>query len=71
MLNKNPKIKNWHFKLSSPLVTRAFIQLEKHFTTPYYIATHNSIYVFSEQDSIMLALHGSNLQQYLDNLALQ
>jgi hypothetical protein len=25
--------------------------------------------VFSEQDSIMLALHGSNLQQYLDNLA--
>jgi hypothetical protein len=69
MLNKNPEIKHWHFKLSSPLVTRAFIQLEKHFTSPYYIVNHNSIYVFSEQDSIMLALHGSNLQQYLDNLA--
>jgi hypothetical protein len=68
MLNKNKEIKNWQFKLPAPLVTRAFIQLEKHFTSPYYIATHSSIYVFSEQDSIMLALHGSNLQQYLDNL---
>ena len=69
MLNKNPEIKHWHFKLPSSLVTRAYIQLEKHFTSPYYIPSHNSIYVFSEQDSIMLALHGSNLQQYLDNLA--
>ena len=68
MLNKNPEIKNWQFKLPSSLVTRAYIQLEKHFTSPYYIPSHNSIYVFSEQDSIMLALHGSNLQQYLDNL---
>ena len=68
MLNKNKEIKNWQFKLPTSLVTRAYIQLEKHFTSPYYIPTHNSIYVFSEQDSIMLALHGSNLQQYLDNL---
>jgi hypothetical protein len=43
--------------------------LEKHFTSPYYISGPKSIYVFSEQDSIMLALHGSNLQQYLDNLS--
>ena len=69
MLNKNKDIKHWHFKLPTSLVTRAYIQLEKHFTSPYYIPSHNSIYVFSEQDSIMLALHGSNLQQYLDNLA--
>ena len=45
-------------------------QLEKHFTSPYYIPTHQRIHVFGEQDSIMLALHGSNLQQYLDNLSL-
>jgi hypothetical protein len=70
MLNKNKDIKNWQFRLSSPLVTRAYIQLEKHFTSPYFIPTHTSIYVFGEQDSIMLALHGSNLQQYLDNLDL-
>ena len=69
MLNKNKDIKHWQFKLPASLVTRAYIQLEKHFTSPYYIPSHNSIYVFSEQDSIMLALHGSNLQQYLDNLA--
>jgi hypothetical protein len=69
MLNKNPEVKNWHFKLPTPLVTRAYIQLEKHFTSPYFISSNTGIYVFSEQDSIMLALHGSNLQQYLDNLA--
>jgi len=69
MLSKNKDIKSWQFKLPTPLVTRAYIQLEKHFTSPYFIPTHTSIYVFGEQDSIMLALHGSNLQQYLDNLA--
>jgi hypothetical protein len=69
MLNKNKEIKNWHFKLPTELVNRSYIQLEKHFTSPYYISGPKSIYVFSEQDSIMLALHGSNLQQYLDNLA--
>jgi hypothetical protein len=69
MLNKNKEIKNWQFKLPTELVNRSYIQLEKHFTNPYYISGPKSIYVFSEQDSIMLALHGSNLQQYLDNLA--
>jgi hypothetical protein len=68
MISKNKEVKNWLFKLPNPLVTRAYIQLEKYFTSPYYIPTHSSIYVFGEQDSIMLALHGSNLQQYLDNL---
>jgi len=68
MLNKAKEIKNWHFKLPTPLVTRAYIQLEKHFTSPYYLSGPSGIYVFDERDSIMLALHGSNLQQYLDNL---
>jgi hypothetical protein len=69
MLNQNKEIKNWHFRLPQPLVPRAYIQLEKHFTSPYYISGPKSVYVFDERDSIMLALHGSNLQQYLDNLA--
>jgi hypothetical protein len=69
MLSKNKEINNWYFKLPTELVNRSYIQLEKHFTSPYYISGPKSIYVFSEQDSIMLALHGSNLQQYLDNLA--
>ena len=70
MLSKNKDIKSWHFKLSTPLISRAFIQLEKHFKSPYFIHSHSSIYVFGEQDMIMLSLHGSNLQQYLDNLSL-
>lgn len=69
MLNKTKEIKNWHFKLPKELVNRSYIQLEKYFTNPYYIAGPKSIYVFDERDSIMLALHGSDLQQYLDNLA--
>ena len=69
MLNKNKEIKNWHFKLPTELVNRSYIQLEKHFKSPYYISGPKSIYVFDERDSIMLALHGSNLQQYLDNLS--
>lgn len=68
MLNKTKEIKNWHFKLPTELVNRSYIQLEKHFKSPYYISGLKSIYVFDERDSIMLALHGSNLQQYLDNL---
>ena len=68
MLNKTKEIKNWHFKLPTELVNRSYIQLEKHFKSPYYISGPKSIYVFDERDSIMLALHGSNLQQYLDNL---
>ena len=68
MLGKNKEIKSWQFKLPTELVTRAYIQLEKHFTSPYYIPNSKSIYVFGEQDMIMLSLHGSNLQQYLDNL---
>ena len=68
MLNKAKEIKNWHFKLPTELVNRSYIQLEKHFKSPYYISGLKSIYVFDERDSIMLALHGSNLQQYLDNL---
>jgi hypothetical protein len=69
MLNKTKEIKNWHFKLPTELVNRSYIQLEKHFKSPYYISGPKSIYVFDERDSIMLALHGSNLQQYLDNLS--
>lgn len=70
MLNKNKDIKSWQFKLPTELVSRAYIQLEKHFTSPYYIVGPKSIYVFGEQDVIMLSLHGNNLQQYLDNLDL-
>jgi hypothetical protein len=38
MLNKNKDIKNWHFKLPTELVNRSYIQLEKHFISPYYIS---------------------------------
>jgi hypothetical protein len=43
------------------------IQLERLFTAPYFIK-NTAIIVFSEQDAIMLQLHGGDLNTYLENL---
>ena len=47
--------------------SKHLIQLERLFTAPYFIK-NTAIIVFSEQDAVMLQLHGGNLNQYLDNL---
>jgi hypothetical protein len=43
--------------------------LERHFTGPYFIISPLAIVLFGETEVMMLALHGNNLQQYLDNLS--
>jgi hypothetical protein len=60
-------IPHWKFKLPKGLLPRTYLQLEKHFSSPYYIPSVDHIIVFNDRDSMMLALHGSDLQQYLDN----
>lgn len=57
----------WKFELTQGLLPKSYLQLEKHFNSPYYIPNVKTIIVFDERDSMMLALHGNNLQQYLDN----
>jgi len=61
------EVQHWPFKLPKNLLPRTYLQLERHFTSPYYIQNVNTIIVFSDRDSMMLALHGNDLQQYLDN----
>ena len=67
VLKACPNAPNWKFELSQGLLPKSYLQLERHFTSPYYIPNIKNIVVFSDRDSMMLALHGSNLQQYLDN----
>lgn len=59
---------NWQFKLESNVLAKTYLQMERHFASPYYI-TNRTVTVWGERESIMLALHGNNLQQYLDNLS--
>lgn len=67
VLKNCKEIPRWTFKLPKNLLPKTYLQLERHFTSPYYIQNINAITVFSETDSMMLALHGNDLQQYLDN----
>lgn len=49
------------------ILPKQMLQLEKLFTKPYYFSD-KFILVMSDQDAVMLQLHGGNLAQYLDNL---
>lgn len=60
-------VPHWKFDLVKGLLPKSYLQLEKHFNSPYFIKNIKTIVVFDERDSMMLALHGNNLQQYLDN----
>ena len=61
------RVPNWKFKLDRTFLPKTYLQLEKYFTAPYYIHGQQTIYVYGETEAMMLGLHGSNLQQYLDN----
>jgi hypothetical protein len=55
-------------KLDKPITPKILLQLERLLTEPYYIKDLLELWVHSEQDAIMLALHAGNLAAYLDNL---
>lgn len=61
------EVPRWKFDLTQGLLPKSYLQLERHFSSPYFIPNVKTIIVFDERDSMMLALHGNNLQQYLDN----
>ena len=62
--------KFYKFIMLEPFRPKTLLQMEKYFTEPYYIKDHKTIYIHSEQDAIMLALHSNDLQKYLDNLSV-
>ena len=63
-------VKFFKFELVHDIKPRTFIQLERWFKEPYYVQNRKTIHISSERDSMMLALHANNLQQYLDNQSL-
>lgn len=68
-VNKNTTIPSWSVHVPDPINGKQLVQLERVFTSPYFLAKLG-IWVYSEQDYIMLQLHSGNLGAYLDNLQL-
>jgi hypothetical protein len=64
-------IKFHNITLADPVRPKQMLQLERLLTSPYYLrqmSQNPAIFVSSEQDAIMLQLHGGDLNTYLDNL---
>ena len=59
----------YQIDLIEKILPRHLLQLERLVHSPYYIKSSQTLYVLSEQDAIMLQLHGGDLATYLDNLA--
>ena len=68
-IEKNSSIPSYTISLQDPVMGRQLIQLERMFTSPYYLKP-TSIVVVSEQDAVMLQLHAGDLKSYLNNQEL-
>ena len=60
-------VKFYKFKLEKDILPKTLVQLERYFTEPYYIMNNKTIIVAGDKEAMMLTLHASNLQAYLDN----
>lgn len=61
------KVPVFKFKTTEKYRPKTFVQLERFVTSPYYLLNAQTIVLFGESEAMMMALHGNNLQQYLDN----
>lgn len=66
-MNKHGTFNFVKFELANPILPKTLVQLERHFTAPYYIHNLSTIYCLGDTEILMLSLHANNLQQYLDN----
>lgn len=62
------KLQSYEFVLDEELTNHNLLQLERVFTSMYYLLKRQKIIVFDEQSALMLTLHGNNLKGYLDSL---
>ena len=67
-IKKHTKLKLHEIDLQEKIMPKQLLQLERLLHEPYYIHNLKKIYVFSEQDAVMLQLHGGDLVTYLNNL---
>jgi hypothetical protein len=59
------------YKFEIPSLTNLhLLQLDHQLASPYFIRNRKMIYLFGEQDAIMLSLHGNDLGRYLETLEL-
>jgi len=72
MLASQIDMKHYKFEIATMLTPKRLLQLERILAGPYFIKGKNtapkplSLYVFDEQDSIMLELYG-DFEKFLDN----
>ena len=66
-VTQNLKLQYYEFELDSPLKNKNLVQLERYFSSMYYIMP-KKIIVFDEDEATMLSLHSSDLPTYLDSL---
>jgi hypothetical protein len=62
------KIRYFSHDLSSAILPKTLLQLEKILEYPYYIPGVKKIIIFDERTSLTLTLYGNDLQCYLDNV---
>lgn len=67
-VRKYLKLKTYEFVLPVAITPKVLLQLERHIHYPYFVQNLSKIVVLDETTAIMLQLHGSNLETYLDNL---
>lgn len=67
-IKANLKIASYEFELSEEITNHNLLQLERVFGSMYYLLKRKKIIVFEEQEAMMLTLHNSNLNSYLDSL---
>lgn len=62
------KLTSYTFDIIEKISPKVLLQLERYIHYPYFILNLKKIMVFDEQTAIMLQLHNSDLETYLDNL---
>jgi len=62
------KIHYYSHDLSSVIMPKTLLQLEKILEYPYYISQIKKIIVFDERTSLTLTLYDNDLQSFLDNV---
>ena len=61
-------LRTYKFEVSSVLVNKHLLMLERHFQGMYYLIGVSKIIVYDEQEASMLALMNGDLIAYLENL---
>lgn len=67
-LQQHLKLTSYTFDIIEKISPKVLLQLERYIHYPYFILNLKKIMVFDEQTAIMLQLHNSDLETYLDNL---